>query len=77
LAGNAITQTLSNIEKVQVVSGTLPSLSGEETLDAEWSSGMALGSKVRIDSTTNLSFVDLDQAYEAILNHLPSRPALH
>ena len=75
--GNGITQSLNNIEKVQVVSGVLPRPSGEETLDVEWSSGMAPGAKVRVYATTDLAFVDLDQAYQAIVNDLPSQPALH
>ena len=74
---NAIAQSLNNIEKVQVVAGTLPSPSGEETLDVEWSSSMAPGAKVRVYATTDLSFVHIDQAYQAIINDLPSQPALH
>ena len=74
---NAIPQSLSNIEKVQVVSGTLPSPSGEETLDVEWGSGTAPGAKVRVYATTALSFVYLDQAYHRIINDLPSQPGLH
>jgi kumamolisin len=74
--GNAIAQSLDNIEEVQVVSGTLPSPSGEETLDVAWSSGTASGAKVRVYATTDLSSVHLDQAYQAILNDLPSQPAL-
>ncbi len=75
--GNAVAQSLNNIEEVQVVSGPLPSPSGEETLDVEWSSGMASGAKVRVYATTDLAFVHLDQAYQAIINELPSQPALH
>jgi hypothetical protein len=75
--GNAIAQSLSNIEEVQVVGGSLPSPSGEETLDVEWSSGTASGAKVRVYATTDLQFVHLDQAYQAIINELPSQPALH
>jgi kumamolisin len=75
--GNAIAQSLNNIEKVQVISGPLPSPSGEETLDVEWSSGTASGAKVRVYATTDLQFVHLDQAYQAIINDLPSQPALH
>jgi glycosyltransferase involved in cell wall biosynthesis len=74
---NAIAQSLNNIEKVQVVAGTLPSPSGEESLDVEWSSSMAPGAKVRVYATTDLSFVHIDQAYQAIINDLPSQPALH
>jgi len=43
----------------------------------EWSSGTASGAKVRVYATTDLSSVHLDQAYQAILNDLPSQPALH
>jgi kumamolisin len=75
--GNAIAQSLNNIEQVQVVGGPLPSPSGEESLDVEWSSGMASGAKVRIYATTDLAFVHTDQAYQAIINELPSQPALH
>jgi len=75
--GNGIAQSLNNIEEVQVVSGSLPSPSGEETLDVEWSSGMASGAKVRVYATTDLAFVHLDEGYQAIINDLPSQPALH
>ena len=75
--GNAIAQSLNNIEEVQVVAGRLPSPSGEETLDVEWSSGMAPGAKVRVYATTDLGFAHLDEAYQAILNDLPSQPTLH
>jgi kumamolisin len=75
--GNAIAQSLNNIEEVQVVSGTLPSPSGEETLDVEWSSGMASGAKVRVYATTDLGFVHLDEGYQAIINDLPYQPTLH
>jgi FG-GAP repeat len=43
----------------------------------EWSSGMASGAKVRVYATTDLAFVHLGQAYQAIINDLPSQPALH
>jgi kumamolisin len=74
---NGIAQSLNNIEEVQVVSGTLPSPSGEETLDVEWSSGMAPGAKVRVYATTTLDLVNIDEAYQAIINDLPSQPTLH
>ena len=38
---------------------------------------MAPGAEVRVYATTDLGFVHLDQAYEAILNDLPSQPTLH
>jgi subtilase family serine protease len=74
---NGVSQSLGNIEKVQVVSGALPASSGEETLDAEWSSGIASGAKIRIYATTDLFFNHLDQAYQYIINDLSNQRALH
>jgi Pro-kumamolisin, activation domain/Subtilase family len=78
-ADNGVPQSLSNIEKVQVVAGTLPAPSGEETLDTSWSSGIASGAKIRIYAVadSNLPFSKLDQAYQRIINDLPSQPELH
>jgi kumamolisin len=73
---NGVNQSLNNIEKIQVVGGALPSPSGEETLDVEWSSGIASGAKVRVYATTDLYPTHLDQAYQAIINDLPSQPGL-
>jgi kumamolisin len=91
-ADNSVPQSLGNIEKVQVVAGQLAAPSGEETLDIEWSSGIASGAVIRIyavaDST--LPFNKLDQAYQRIpersthrtasepgLNELRPRRGLH
>jgi kumamolisin len=74
---NGVSQSLANIEEVQVVSGRLSAPSGEETLDTEWSSGIASGAKVRIYGTTDLALDHLDQAYQYIINDLPNQPALH
>lgn len=76
-AANSVAQSLNNITRIQVVPGRLPSPSGEETLDVEWSTGMAPGAQERIYATTDLAFVHLDQAYQAIINDLPSHPGLH
>jgi kumamolisin len=76
-AANSVPQSLNNIEEVQAVPGPLPSPSGEETLDVEWSSGIARGAGIRIYATTDLAFVDLDQGYQAIINDLPTEPELH
>jgi kumamolisin len=71
-----VNQSLNNIEFVQVVSGTLAAPSGEETLDVEWSSGMASGAKVRVYASRDLSDIHLDQCYQQILNDLPNQPGL-
>jgi kumamolisin len=72
-----VSQTLSNIEFVQVVSGSLPAPSGEETIDVEWSSSIAPSAMVRVYATKSLSFVNLDKAYMRIFSDLPSQPLLH
>jgi kumamolisin len=76
-SANSVEQSLSNIEEVQAVPGNLPSPSGEETLDVEWSSGIARAAKIRIYATTDLASNHLDQAYQTIINELPSQPDLH
>jgi kumamolisin len=76
-----VPQSLSNISEIQVVSGTLAAPSGEETLDTEWSSGIAPGAKIRIYATYDLSSVHLDAAYSQILSEVsgtsPAQPTLH
>jgi kumamolisin len=74
---NGVPQSLNNIEKVQVVAGTLPAPSGEETLDVSWSSGIASAAKIRIYATRSLAFAQIDQAYQQIINDLPNQRALH
>jgi kumamolisin len=72
-----VAQSLSNIQEIQVVSGTLPAPSGEETLDVEWSSGLAPGATIRVYATVDLAFAHLDQAYAQLYADLPNQPALH
>jgi kumamolisin len=65
------------IEKIKVGDGKLPSREGEETLDVEWSAGIAPGAAVRVYATCSLSFVAIDKALDRILADLPSQPGLH
>lgn len=67
-----IPQTLSDVEFVQAVKGSLPSPSGEETLDTEWASSIGYGSTVRVYATASLAFTNLDSGYQAILSDLKS-----
>ena len=69
---NHVPGKLSHIEKVNVTGGHLPAPSGEETLDVEWSSGIAPGAKVRIYATGSLSFVAIDRALDRILADVPA-----
>jgi len=70
-----INQSLSNISFIQVVAGTLPAPTGEETLDTEWSSAMAPGAKVRIYASHDLTFASLDQVYEQIYTDATTHPS--
>jgi len=74
---NGIPQSLSNVTDIQAVSGELDPVSGEETLDTEWSSGIASGAQIRIYATTDLSFPDLDKGLQRILSDLPGQPTMH
>jgi kumamolisin len=74
-AANHIPGSVSRITKINVKGGPLPAPSGEETLDAEWSSGIAPNANIRIYASGSLSFVDLDRALDRILADAMSRPA--
>ena len=73
-----IAQSLSNIEEVNVLGGTLDATSGEETLDVEWSSSIAPGAKVRVYASGDLEFQDIDaclsQLVDDVLGVLPPTP---
>ncbi len=75
-AFDSIPQSQSNIEFVQVISGTLPAPSGEETLDTEYASSIGYGSKVRVYATKDLTFVHLDTGYQRILSDIKSGVAV-
>ena len=69
-----VSQSLNNIQFIQVVSGTLPSTSEEETLDTEWSSSIAPGARVRVYATTALNTTYLDEAYQQVYNDAINHP---
>jgi kumamolisin len=74
---NGVPGQIGHIEKINVSGAAhLPPIEGEETLDVEWSSGIAPGAKVRIYASGSLSFVDLDRALDRIIADLPSQPGL-
>jgi len=75
-ARNCVHTTLAHIEKVNVMGGTLPAPSGEETLDASWASGIAPDAQVRIYACGSLSFVAIDRALDRIIADLPSHPGM-
>ena len=72
----SVNQSISNIEFVQAVPGSLPSPSGEETLDTEWTSAMAPQAHIRVYATVSLSNTDLDMAYQKIYDDATKHPEL-
>lgn len=52
--------------KVQGNATPLPPKEGEETLDTEWTSGLAPGAETRVYATSSLQFEYIDKALEAI-----------
>jgi len=73
---NNVPVTLSQITKINVTGQDLPAPEGEETLDVEWSSGIAPGAKIRIYATGSLQFVDIDRALDRIIADLPKHPEM-
>ena len=73
---NNLPVKLAQIEKINVKGVNLPAPEGEETLDAEWSSGIAPGAKIRIYACGSLSFVDLDRALDQIIADIPQQPGM-
>ena len=73
---NQLPETLNRIEKINVQGGTLPAMEGEETLDAQWTSGIAPDAKVRIYASGSLDFSDLDLALDQIIADMASEPGM-
>src|SRR5207248_1173200 len=74
---NGLAVTMAQVEKVNVGGGTLPPREGEETLDVEWSSGIAPGATVRVYASGSLAFVDLDKALDQIIADTQSGSEIH
>lgn len=73
---NGIPVTPGRVQEINVAGGALPAPSGEETLDAAWTSGIAPGASIRIYATGALTFVALDRALDRIIADLPSQPGM-
>lgn len=67
---------LPRIEKVNVSGGQLPPPEGEETLDVQWTSGIAAGATIRVYATGTLQFTALDQALDRIIDDIPTQPSM-
>ncbi|MGW5237385.1 S53 family peptidase [Monashia sp. NPDC004114] len=78
-ARNGITgasASTKRVKRINVGGTTLPPAEGEETLDVEWSSGIAPGAKIRVYASGSLRFVDLDRALDRIIADLPRYPGM-
>jgi kumamolisin len=75
-ARNGLSATLANVDKINVAGGPLPAPTGEETLDASWSSGIAPNARVRIYASGSLTFVALDKALDQIIDDIASQPTM-
>ena len=73
---NGLPGNLGRVTKLNVTGGTLPPIEGEESLDAQWTSGIAPDAAIRIYASGSLAFVALDQALDAVFEDLPANPGL-
>ena len=71
---NKLKTKISQVTMINVNNATLPPQEGEETLDAQWTSGIAPGAKIRIYASGTLQFTDLDRALDRIISDLASQP---
>ncbi len=69
-----ISQSLSNMTFIQVVAGTLPKVTGEETLDVQWASSIAPAAKVRVYASRSLSDTSLNRCYLQVYNDAIAHP---
>jgi kumamolisin len=68
--------SLTRIQKIDVNGGQMPPVEGEESLDAEWTSGIAPGANICIYATGSLSFGPLDSGLQRILADAKNDPTL-
>jgi kumamolisin len=66
---NGLSKAASRLKLIDVQGrgASLPPREGEETLDAEWASGIAPGANIRVYAAGSLRFTDLDKALDMIL----------
>jgi len=73
---NKLKTKISQVTMINVNNASLPPQEGEETLDAQWTSGIAPGAKIRIYASGTLQFTDLDRALDRIISDLASEPSM-
>ena len=73
---NNVNTSHARITKINVTGGTLPPPEGEETLDTQWTSGIAQGADIRIYACGSLQFTNLNRALDMIIADAANRPAM-
>ncbi|MFC0513371.1 protease pro-enzyme activation domain-containing protein [Mucilaginibacter angelicae] len=73
---NNLNTDLTRIEKINVTGQELPPQEGEETLDVQWTTGIAPDANIRIYASGTLQFVDLDQALDQIIEDVSQFPGM-
>ncbi|RPI88683.1 MAG: peptidase S53 propeptide, partial [Planctomycetaceae bacterium] len=74
---NGLPVVTERIEKINVPNTTLAFPDdGEESMDVQWSSGIAPGARVRVYASGSFAFVDLDRALDRILEDAANDPGL-
>jgi len=74
---NNLSTSPDRIQMINVTGATLPPREGEETLDAEWSSGIAPGATLRIYASGSLQFPNLDRALDQIITDFPTHKGMN
>lgn len=73
---NGITSRIGRVTKINVPGGTLPPVEGEESLDVEWTSGLAVGADVRVYAAGGLDWVSLDKAIDRLITDFSTYPTM-
>ena len=73
---NGLPVTPARVTKINVAGDSLPAPTGEETLDASWTSGIASNAQIRIYASGALTFVALDKALDQIIDDLDTQPEM-
>lgn len=73
---NNVNPNYNRITKINVKGGVLPAPEGEESLDTQWTSGIAPEAGIRIYASGSLQFTDLDRAIDMIIADAAQRPGL-
>ena len=76
-SANSIAQSTANITVINVNGGTLPAASGEESLDEQWTSGVAPGAKLRVYASRTLNDADLDKCLQRMISDRPTQPGMN